>query len=36
MFIQLGDLFMLGEHRFLCGDAEKPERFEKLRTRYIF
>ncbi len=30
MSIQLGDLFMLGHHRLLCGDAEKSEHFERL------
>jgi DNA modification methylase len=30
MEIKVGDLFLLGTHRLLCGDAEKPEHFKLL------
>lgn len=30
MTIKIGDLFKLGSHRLLCGDAEKPESFDTL------
>jgi len=33
---KLGDLYLLGEHRVLCGDATKREDVEKLFTEYEY
>lgn len=38
--VQRGDLWLLGEHRLLCGDAREPSDFERLmgedRARMVF